>query len=333
MKHGLLLINLGTPEHCDTASVRRYLREFLMDPRVITLPWLARALLVYGIILPFQAKRSAKAYQSIWHTKGSPLRYHSLELAKKIAAQLNQATDVALGMRYGTPSIKSALAKLNHCDKITILSLFPQYAESSSGSAIAQCKAVLKGSAKSLTIIDRFYNHPDYIACYTKHLKQHIPKNTDAIIFSYHGLPESHCPAKQCHPLCNKEKACPKQDTLSQCYRAQCFHSTRLIVEKLELNKTPCITSFQSRLGRTPWIKPYTDHQLILLRKKNIKHITVAAPSFITDCLETLEEINIRLRAQWTRLGGDTLTYIPAMNADDAWVNAITQLSQTQASV
>jgi len=333
-KTGILLINLGTPDDPSVKSVRRYLREFLLDPRVIDLPKWIRWTLVNLVILPFRPKQSAKAYQEIWQEAGSPLRIHSQALTHKLQQRLGDDYSVALGMRYGNPSIKSALAQLHddHVSKIVVLPLFPQYSSAATGSAIEAVFAQLKNqhNLKHLDIRNAFYQNPGFIHNVAELISKQIQdKPVDHLLFSYHGLPERHIHKSGCKKgtHCNYEKNCPLPNLHNQhCYRAQCFATTSLIADELNLTPGFYSTAFQSRLGRTPWIGPYTDHTLEHLANNGIKNLAVTCPSFVADCLETLEEIGIRAKEQWQSLGGEQFYLIPCLNSEDNWVNTIAKL-------
>jgi ferrochelatase len=329
-KTGVLFINLGTPDNCDPKSVRAYLKPFLNDPRVIDLPTIIRYVLVNAIIIPFRYKKSAHAYQQIWTQEGSPLLTHSQHLVDAVRAQLGSSIPIELGMRYGNPSIASAMDKLNDCQKIIAIPLFPQYSSAATGSAMEALFNVLKTRWNIPEIILKrdFFDHPDFIQAYAERIQEHLKKSTiDRLIFSYHGLPERHLEKSACHSVCPKEHACPKPSALNiDCYRAQCYETSRLIAEKLDLKSTDYVVSFQSRLGRTPWIKPYTDVLLAELRDSNVNNIAIVCPSFVSDCLETLEEINIQARAQWLSLGGDAFIFIPCINEHPVWVNGLVNL-------
>lgn len=323
MKKGLLLINLGTPNHPDPSSVRRYLREFLIDKRVITLPAALRYLLLYGFILPFRAKQTARAYQHIWTSNGSPLRVNSLALQQKVQSLAQDEYIVSFGMRYGEPSIKTALTALSSCADITVLPLYPQYSSAATGSSIEKVLSLMANqiSLPSLTIIRDFHQHSDFIAAVAATIKPYVSTH-DYILFSYHGLPEQHLIQGGCRARC--QTACPAiTASETACYRAQSFQTTRSIVKQLELDPTQYSTSFQSRLGKTPWIQPYTDDCLIELANRGIKRLAVTCPSFVADCVETLEEIGIRAKKQWLSLGGEQLTLIPCVNDSDLWAHAI----------
>lgn len=326
MKKGLLLLNLGTPSAPDVPSVRRYLREFLSDPRVIDLPAPLRYLLLYGFILPFRSKHTAKAYQKIWGSTGSPLRTLSLELLKAVQIRLGNDTRVAFGMRYGEPSLEKAIEALSTVDELTILPLYPQYSSAATGSSISAALKQLAhlSTIPSVRVIRDFYQHPAFIHAEASLIKPFVAAH-DYILFSYHGLPEKHLMKSGCNTVCVGQ--CPTTDTLVHvCYRAQCFQTTRCIAEALQLNETQYSTSFQSRLGKTPWIKPYTDHTLETLAQRGVKRLALVCPSFVTDCLETLEEIGVQARAEWLAKGGEHFTLIPCLNTTDTWINAIASI-------
>ncbi len=331
-KTGVLLVNLGTPEYPTTASIRNYLKEFLMDKYVIQLPWLIRAILVYGLILPFRPKKILSAYQSIWTKHGSPLLVLSQALKIALQEQLGENYQVELAMRYGMPNIASALDVLQKtCRKIIVVPQFPQYAESTTRSLYQVIFDYFKGQTKipELVMIRDFYDMPLFIQAQANQIKQTITQyNTkpDSYLFSFHGLPENHV-KKLDKTDCNMNKPCPNisLDNL-YCYRAQCFATAKLLAKELNLSEQDYQVSFQSRLGRTPWIKPYTDKVLPNLRKQGAKNLLVACPAFTADCLETLEEINMRAKAQWHQLGGNTFMVAPCVNTEADWVKGLSEL-------
>lgn len=332
MKRGLLLVNLGTPKNTDISSVRSYLRQFLTDKRVIDLPSLIRYVLVHVFILPFRSKQSARAYQSIWTKQGSPLLFHSQNLMKQVQNAAGSNHEIALGMRYGEPSIMAALNQLKDCESITILPLYPQYSSAASGSAIEEVFRILSSwdLIPSITVIRDFFQHPTYIKAQAQIIKKHFDEQS-YILFSYHGIPERQITKSSCKLICIKP--CPtSRENIKECYRAHCYQSSQLLAKELGLSDNNYSTAFQSRLGKTPWIKPYTDEVLAELIAKGIKRLTIVCPSFVTDCLETLEEIGIRARQQWITLGGKELMIIPSMNTDPIWVNAIIEMSHMRAN-
>lgn len=325
MKTGLLLINLGTPDAPSFMGVWRYLREFLSDKRVITLPAPLRYLLLYGVILPFRVAKAKHGYQAIWTSKGSPLRCHSETLCLKLQKYLGESYHVKLAMRYGQPSIAQALDELKHCDSLLILPLYPQYSSAASGSAL---EAVLQRVAEqtfipNVSIIREFYQHPMFIRAQAQRILPYLAGH-DRLIFSYHGLPQQQIQQAGCQVLCTSDCVIEPQQLLQpNCYRAQCYQTSVLLAQALQLQPGQYATVFQSRLGRTPWVQPYLEEYLVQLAAQGIKRIAIACPSFVADCLETIEEIGIRMRDLWHTLGGEHFTLIPCLNAEDLWCEAI----------
>ncbi len=316
---GVLLVQLGTPDAPDVASVRRYLRAFLMDRRVIDVPAVPRWLLVHGVIAPFRGPRSAAAYRSVWTPAGSPLLVHTRALAAALAPRL--AMPVAIGMRYGNPSIPAALAELEGCDRIVVVPLYPQYASASTGSAVeAVLQAVAGGLAiPALTVTRPLAQYPGWAAAVAR-LAEAAVADADAVVCSYHGLPERQVTATRegClrHPGC-----CDRPDALfGHCYRAQCLATTRMIADALGV--AAVTTAFQSRVGRDAWLAPSLDVELDRLLDAGARRIGVIAPSFVADCLETLEEIGLRAREQVAARGGE-LRLAPCLNADPGWVEVL----------
>ncbi|WP_454783309.1 ferrochelatase [Legionella sp. WA2022007384] len=329
MKKGLLLINLGTPDSTSRRDIKRYLREFLTDKRVIDLPAMVRYFLVYGLIVPFRSKNTAHAYQSIWTSRGSPLMVYSQDLAISIQQRLGAQYQVALGMRYGAPSIEQALNELESCDEITILPVYPQYSAAATGSSIEEVMRVLaqRNVIPSLRVHRDFYYHPAYLASQSEVIQNHLEKEFH-LLFSYHGIPERHIIKTGCDTICSKD--CHLTSLKNRaCYRAQCFETSRLLAKELNLEAHQYTTAFQSRLGKTPWIKPYTDEVLFELIERGVQHLAVVCPSFTVDCLETLEEIGMRLKERWHDLGGKKFTLIPCLNTHKSWVEAIAQLVES----
>lgn len=328
MRKGLLIINLGTPDDASLSAVRRYLHQFLSDRRVISLPWPLRYLLLYAFILPFCAKKTTHAYQAIWQKEGSPLLLHSLALREALQKKLGKEVVVALGMRYGKPSLRTALSALKDCDEIVVIPLYPQYASATTGSSL---EALMKITAEktifpSFHVIRDFYAHPTFIAAQKEIIKPFL-QDHDYLLFSYHGLPEKELKPLGCETICTA--ACPAEYATSRaCYRAQCLETSTLIAEALALNAFQYSSAFQSRLGKLPWLQPYTEATLLQLANKGVKRLAIACPSFVADCLETLEEIDIRAKALWKSMGGEYLTLIPSLNTHPTWINAIIQLSQ-----
>jgi protoporphyrin/coproporphyrin ferrochelatase len=333
-QQGLLLVNLGTPDAPETAAVRRYLREFLSDPRVLDIPAPARWALLELLILPTRPARSAEAYRKVWTDEGSPLLVHGQKLAARLEEALGQKWVVALGMRYGKPSLASALEKLSGAGmrNITVLPLYPQYASSSTGSTLERVFALAgQGwNVPSLRVVPPFFDHPAFLEAWVEVARPALVEaRADHILFSFHGLPERHIlKSDGSGKHCLQSATCCDVEVVENrwCYRAQCFRTARALTERLGLPRAQTTVSFQSRLGRTPWLKPYTDLLLGELAAKGVRRLAVLCPAFVADCLETLEEIGIRARADFLRAGGEALTLVPSLNAHPAFVRALVQL-------
>jgi ferrochelatase len=330
VRTGVLLVNLGTPDAPRPRDVRRFLREFLGDPRVIDLPPLARWLLLELVILPRRPRASARAYASIWTPRGSPLLVHGEALRDAVAKELGPEYAVALGMRYGRPSLGEAVARLVEADvaRILALPLVPQFSEAATGSAVAKLREELvRQGAPPVEVLPPFYAEPRFVAAVAQLARPRLAAfGADHVLFSYHGLPERqvraadaggrHCLAAA--TCCDAIVAANRR-----CYRAHCFATTRAVAASLGLAPERHSTSFQSRLGRAPWIRPYTDLMLPELAARGVRRLAVLCPSFVADCLETLEEIGLRARAQWRSLGGEALELVPCVNSDPLWVRAV----------
>lgn len=338
----VLLLNLGTPDSPAVSDVRRYLREFLSDPRVLDLHPVGRWALLNLVILPFRPAKSARAYQSIWGQgdHGSPLLFHSRNLTEGVRAALGSGYVVELGMRYGAPSIPSALAKLLAANpsKIVVAPLFPQYSSAATGSALERVYEVL-GKAWNVPAIETlpaFYDDPGFISSFTQVARPHLDAfRPDFVLFSYHGLPERHVRKSdltKSHCLANAG-CCDAIGPANQyCYRAHCFATTRALAASLGLATEGHSVAFQSRLGRTPWIHPYTDLVLPELAKAGKRRLAILCPAFVADCLETVEEIGIRAKAQWKSLGGDDLLLVPSLNAEPAWIDTVAKMVRSTAA-
>ncbi len=329
----LLLVNLGTPDAPTTPAVRRYLRQFLSDPRVIDIPALARAALLNFVILPFRSSKSAEAYRKIWTPRGSPLLSFSQDLAAAVAAQM-PGWKVELAMRYGNPSIASAIGKLGPVDRLVVLPLYPQYASASTGSSVEEVFRVLASQAvvPQVTTVGAFYDDAGFLDAFAG-VGRSVLENarSEHVLFSFHGLPERQVKASDptgAHCLASAGCCDRIVEANKDCYRAQCFATARGLASRLGLKDGAWGVSFQSRLGRTPWIKPWTDEVLPELAAKGVKRLAVFSPAFVADCLETLEEIGIRAREQFLALGGETLTLVPSLNAAPAWRDAVVTLAR-----
>jgi ferrochelatase len=332
----VLLLNLGTPDSPSVPDVRRYLREFLSDPRVLDIGAVGRWMLLNLVILPTRPAKSARAYQAIWGKgdEGSPLLFHSRGLTDGVRAALGPGYVVELGMRYGSPSIPAALTKLEAANptKIVVAPLFPQYSSAATGSALERVYDVL-GKAWNVPAIETvpaFYDDPGFIGAFTQVARRHLDAfRPDFVLFSYHGLPERH--VRKSDPTqrhCLASAACCDAivPANQHCYRAHCFATTRALAASLGLPAEGHSVSFQSRLGRTPWIRPYTDLVLPELAKAGKKRLAILCPAFVADCLETVEEIGLRAKEQWRTLGGEELLLVPSLNAEPAWVDAVARM-------
>jgi ferrochelatase len=330
---GVLLVNLGTPDSPSTPDVRRYLREFLGDPRVLTMPAAARWLLLNGIILRTRPRRSAAAYRKIWLPGGSPLLLHSRSLRDAVAARLGSGYIVELAMRYGTPNIPSAIESLEQAgaSRLIVLPLFPQFSEAVTGSTLARVEECIEatGSTLSVSEISDFYAEPGYVASIAAIAGPRLRAfGPDHVLLSYHGLPEAHLRGDPRNKGClQRDDCCAKIATDNRsCYRAQCFATSRALRESLGLPEERCSTSFQSRLGRQPWIQPHTDEVVTDFAASGVKRLAVICPAFVADNLETLEEIGIRLRQQWLDLGGTGFELCPCPNEVPEWIDAVCQM-------
>lgn len=337
--HGLLLINLGTPDEPTAPAVRRYLREFLGDPRVLDMNALGRAMLLNLVILPTRPAKSAHAYRSIWDPeRGSPLMYHSQDLAAAVAARLGARWRVELAMRYGRPSIPDGLAALERAgvDRIVVLPLFPQYASSSTGTAVARVMELAgeRWNVPALDVVPAFFDDPGFLDAFAAVAAPVLADaRPDHVLFSYHGLPVRQIEKTDTTGVhCFKSETCCESLANPHCYRAQCFATTRGLASRLELPSDRYTVCFQSRLGRTPWIQPFTDVELDRLARAGTKRLAVLCPAFVADCLETVEEIGIRARAQWQAAGGEELVLVPSLNATPRWVEAVAAIAERHAT-
>ena len=329
---GVLLVNLGTPQAPTAGAVRPYLRQFLSDARVLDVAAPLRAFLGGFLIPTVRSAKSAEAYRTIWTEAGSPLLVHSLELRDGLRAHLGDDTRVELGMRYGEPSIESALADLEGCDPIAVVPLYPQYASSSTGTALQEVYRIAgaRWNTPSLSVVPPFFDAPAFLDAAAGVARGVLDEGAfDHVLFSYHGLPERH--VKKSDPTgahCLSDGSCCDAivDANAMCYRAQCFATTRGLVERLGLDEGGYSTSFQSRLGRDPWIRPFTDEVVDELARAGTKRLAVVCPSFTADCLETLEEIGLAAAQSFVENGGEALELVPCVNADPRWVAGLAQL-------
>jgi ferrochelatase len=330
MKTGVLLINLGTPDSPSTRDVRKYLTEFLNDPRVIDINPLGRFLLVNGIIVPFRAPKSAKLYQQIWTKEGSPLLINGNKVKKLLQESLGDSYVVELGMRYQSPSLESALEKLRaaRVNKMILIPMYPQYASSSTGSCVEKAMEILAGweVTPSVEIISKFYDHPAFVEASVAVAKKYDFSKYDYFLFSYHGLPVRHIKKSDMHyggGDCSMGSCCDSiNENNAYCYRASCFATTRELVKQLNIPEGKYSTSFQSRLN-DKWIKPYSDKEVEEKAKAGIKNMLVFSPAFVADCLETIYEIGTEYNELFKKHGGEKIQLVESLNDHPAWIAAL----------
>lgn len=323
-------MNLGSPDSTEVKDVKRYLNEFLMDERVIDKPWLLRALLVQGIIVPFRAPKSAEAYKSIWTDEGSPLLVISRQLQQALDKEIDEPVTIA--MRYGNPSPKMAYDELlqqnNDLEEVILVPLYPHYAMSSYETAVEYAKEQHRkgGYEFKLTTLKPYYDDETYLNALCESMKPYLEQEYDKILFSYHGVPERHIKkgditGKHCLQVAN---CCDVASEAHQyCYRHQCWATTKEVVKRLGIPEGKWGFSFQSRLGRDPWLQPYTAQRLEELPGEGAKKILVVCPAFVSDCLETLEEIAEEGKESFIHAGGESFTMIPCLNVHPLWVGAL----------
>lgn len=337
-KKGVLLVNLGTPDAPTRGAVYRYLRQFLLDRRVIDYPWVARQLLVQGIIAPFRSGKSAKLYQRLWTPDGSPLKVYGERLVAGVQDRLGDDFVVALGMRYQNPSIESAIKKLlsRQVSELIILPLFPQYASATAGSVHDEVMRVLRReeTIPNVQLINSYYDYEPMIDIFAENARRFDLDSYDHIIFSYHGLPQRQLrkgDASGEYCLCS-EDCCRRISAVNQfCYSAQCHGTTQAIAAKLGLPAERYTTSFQSRLGPEAWAKPYTIDVIEEQAEHGARRLLVFSPAFVADCLETIIEIGFEYQDEFARMGGEKVDLVPSLNDDPRWMDAVRDLVLTYA--
>ena len=326
----ILLINLGSPKSTAVADVRSYLNEFLMDRHVIDVPWPVRRAIVSFTVLPKRPAQTARAYERIWTSDGSPLLTNSEALRAALSTELN--LPVWLAMRYGEPSIKRVMADIHRsgATRMLLVPLYPQHADSTRTTAIEAVQLLLErqGLWAKLRVLGAFHADAGYLDALAEHMRAHIA-SAEHVLFSYHGLPERQIrnadPTKQ-HCL-QRQDCCEQQSRAHDtCYRQQCYATTRALVQRLGLTEGRYSQSFQSRLGRQAWLQPYTDAALRTLPGQGVRRLAVVCPGFVADNLETLEEIGMRGRDEFIAAGGESLTLVPCLNDDPRWVSALARL-------
>jgi len=323
----VLLVNLGSPDSFSVADVKKYLTEFLMDKYVVNLPWLLRAVMVRCFILPFRSKKSSKAYQSIWHANGSPLKVISKMVKNDL--QATTSTRVFMAMRYQSPSIESQIKKICNIktiDEVLVVPMYPHYAIST----VETCKNEIDTVFKKLKLnyklryLPLYYNNEQYINCLVKVAKPWLKVPYDHLLFSYHGLPISHIKTGLGKGHCLKSNCCDISSLAHKtCYKHQVMVTTKLFAKKANLKFGSYSVAFQSRLGKAQWLGPYTNEVLINLAIKGMKHVLVICPAFTVDCLETLEEIAIQGNEIFQKAGGKKVTLIPCLNNNDVWIKTL----------
>jgi ferrochelatase len=332
-KIGVLLVNLGTPDSPEVKDVRKYLDEFLMDERVIDISAFKRTLLVKGIIVPFRSPKTSKLYKEIWDENGSPLLYYSKIQAALVAEQLGDNYHVELAMRYQTPSISSALERMKAglVESILVFPLFPQYASASTGSVIQKVMEILSTwpTIPPVKFINSFHDNKLMIETFADNARKHQPERYDQILFSFHGLPERQL--KKCdqsgHYCLQKTDCCQTLTDVNKfCYSAQCHDTARLIAKELNVPADKYSVCFQSRLGKEPWVKPYTSEVLKDLASKGKKRLLVFCPAFVADCLETLYEVTVEYGEEFKALGGEEVQLVASLNEEPKWIEAMIRM-------
>ncbi len=338
-KTGVLPVNVGTPDAPRAREVRRYLREFLGDPRVLDMNALGRYLLLRLVILPWRPRRSAEAYRAIWEPGGSPLLLHTRRFAEALGRRLGERFEVVPAMRYGEPSIAAALETFRSrgIDRVVVLPMYPQFASSTTGTSLEAVYrlASSRWNVPLIANVPPFYDDPGFLSAFARvGLPVLDELRPEHVLFSFHGLPErqvrkSDDTGRHCLAV---EDCCAAIATANRnCYRAQCFATARGIARAAALGEGAWSVAFQSRLGRTPWIRPYADERVRELARAGVRRVAVFCPAFVADCLETLEEIGIRARRDFVAHGGEELRLVPSLNADPAWIDAAAALVRRSA--
>jgi ferrochelatase len=333
-KKGILLVNLGTPDSPSTNDVRRYLDEFLMDPRVIDVNPALRTFLVKGIIVPFRSPKSAKLYQKIWSNEtGSPLLHYSKLQHQALQRRLGDGYQVELAMRYQKPSIESALNRLKESlvESIQVIALFPQYASASTGSVYEKVMKLVGEwqTIPTLSFVNSFHDNKLMIETFANNGKKYKPETYDHILFSFHGLPQRQIiKCDHTGSYCLKTEGCCDtiNDVNKYCYSAQSHHTAQLIAEKLEIPKEKYTVCFQSRLGNDPWVQPYTSEIVAKLAKEGKKRLLVFCPAFVADCLETVYEVTEEYGEEFKALGGEHVQLVESLNDSPTWIDALEKM-------
>ncbi|WP_435355963.1 ferrochelatase [Emticicia sp. SJ17W-69] len=339
-KTGVLIVNLGTPDSPSVPDVRKYLREFLMDGRVIDYPTIPRWMLVNLIIAPFRSPKSAKIYQELWTEKGSPLKIYGEANEKQLQAALGDEYVVKLAMRYQSPSIESGLKAFQQMglNNIIVIPFFPQYASATTGSVYEEVMRIITKwqVIPEIKFLNYFYNHPKFTNAFAEMGKKHLDaQDYEHVIFSYHGIPARQIRKGDCTGnTCKLGSCCDSITDMNQhCYRAECFETTRLLVKELGLKEGTYTTCFQSRLGRETWIQPYTEDVVKDLAKKGIKKVLAFSPAFVADCLETTLEVGEEYKELFEENGGEHWQLVESLNDSDAWIELLVDLVKEKQGV
>lgn len=326
----VILVNTGTPDSTKVNDVRKYLREFLGDGRVINMPWLFRKLLVNGIIAPIRGPKSARLYQRIWTPDGSPLLINSRKFGDALQIALGNDYSVFVAMRYGNPSMMSAIHKASelNCNKLILVPMYPQYADSTTGTIVAEFNRLVNKYTPmaETTVIDPFFRNNDFIDSFAAKIKEANPLLFDHVLFSFHGLPVKQ--TEKMHPgyTCNDANCMNTYgEHNSKCYYASCYATARMLSAASGLNENGYTVSFQSRLGMN-WLKPYTDEVLKEKAAQRAKKLLIVSPSFVADCLETIYELGIEYKHLFMQSGGEDLTMVESLNADQSWVETMSSI-------
>lgn len=332
-RHGVLLVNLGTPDSPSTADVRRYLREFLSDPRVMDIPAVPRALLVRGVIVPLRGPGSAAKYRAIWRSSGSPLLEHGTRLRDRLQERLGAGCEVALAMRYGSPSLPDVLERLRRRSlaALTVIPLFPQYSSATVGSVHEAVLRVLGRwqTIPPLRLVSGFHAHPGFLQAWVERARAHDLRQFDHVLFSFHGLPHSQLRKADPGAWCLRSADCCAALTAANrhCYGAQCHDTARRLAAAMDLPGDRWSICFQSRMGRQPWTGPAASDVIRTLARGGCRRILVFSPSFVADCLETLHEIAVELAEEFRAAGGERLELAESLNSSVPWVEALADLA------
>ena len=329
-KKAVLMMSLGTPDSPGWFDVASYLSQFLTDKRIINIPWLLRYVLVYLIIVPTRTFASSKSYKELWTERGSPLKYHMEDLTNKVSAELSETHDIYYAMRYKNPSIISVLKEIQSksYDEIVLFPVFPQYSSAANGSFL-ECamEEISKWNViPTIKTVDQFYDNEDFLNAFAENINKFDLERYEKVIFSYHGLPKSQLDNVYPEGKCD-DRNC-EQGVVGDnhhCYKATCFETTKLLIEKLNLEKSKTITSFQSRLD-SKWVTPFSDKVIEEFAAEGVKNILVVSPSFTGDCLETIIEIGDEYEELFIEKGGQKLDYVPSLNSNDNWVKCIVNI-------